>query len=100
MLDFFSIHRKCFLKEEGMRAGDKKIKTLFITYIWNPTNDSAFWFAVFFTAIVLIKFSMFHIGVLAEFQISINDVIISSLGFVNVFMIKFSKCFFKYKNDI
>ena len=74
-----------------MRVKENNIKTVFITYVWNPTNDSVFWFAIFFTLIALLKLGMLLLGVLAEFQISINDILISSIGFANVFLIKFSK---------
>jgi hypothetical protein len=54
-------------------------------------NDSLFYFGIFLTAIFLLHSLVYFSGTASELNIGINEVIVSFIGFVNIFSIKLLK---------
>ena len=54
-------------------------------------NDSLFYFGIFLTVIFLLHSLVYFSGTAGELNIGINEVVVSFIGFVNIFFIKFFK---------
>lgn len=52
-------------------------------------NDSLFYFAVFFTILVILQLLPFWGGMFEYFSFGINEVAVSFIGFLNVFFFQF-----------
>ena len=57
-------------------------------------NDSVFYFGIFLLAFFLLNSIPFMSGLFSEINIGINEVIVSSIGLVNVFFYKIYKNIF------
>jgi hypothetical protein len=71
-----------------------------ITQIKKISNDSLFYFAIFLGAFFLLKLIPYMYGVVSELDLGINEVVVSLLGFGNVFfMFLINKVFHKKTYD-
>ena len=63
-------------------------------------NDSFFYFAIFLGAFFLMKIIPYLYGVVANFDLGVNEVVVSFLGFANVFfMFLINKVFHNKRYD-
>ena len=85
MINEFAVRNTDYNK--GKNNSIDKLKTI--------GNDSLFYFALFLSAFFIMNSIPFTSGLLNDFNIGINEVLVSSLGFVNVFFFKFYKTFFQ-----
>lgn len=77
---------------------DKENKN--VTEIKNIGNDSLFYFGIFLLAFFLLQFIPFASGLFDKINIGINEVVVSLIGFANVFFLKFfNKIFSKGNNS-
>jgi len=60
-----------------------------LTYIYYPIRAGLFGFTLFFTTIFISKYAGYLVKNSREFSVDINDVILSLLGFVLLWLIKF-----------
>jgi len=66
--------------------------------IKNIGNDSLFYFAIFLMTFFLLQFIPFVSGIFENINIGINEVVVSLVGFANVFFLNiFNKIFKKEK---
>lgn len=66
------------------------------SYFFHPLNEGLFGFAVFFVILIAIKFiNNKLLGFTDTFSIEINDLLLSSLGFICFFLISFLNNFKK-----
>ncbi|MGE5400245.1 MAG: hypothetical protein ACM3S2_07565 [Ignavibacteriales bacterium] len=79
---------------------DRKKLVNFRSYILNPIKGGIFGFATFFTLLLGIKYFSYFIGSQPKFYVDITDVILSLLGFLLVFLIKFLENFQEKETDI
>jgi hypothetical protein len=63
----------------------QKIKALLL----EPISSGFFGFALFFTILLITKLLASYFGTMPNFNVDINDVILSSIGFVLMALIKF-----------
>lgn len=56
-------------------------------------NESLFYFALFLSTFFILNSIPFTNDLLNEFNLGINEVLVSSLGFANIFFFKFYKTF-------
>ncbi|MCB9206965.1 MAG: hypothetical protein H6610_09690 [Ignavibacteriales bacterium] len=59
------------------------------------SNDSLFYFAIFFSAVVFLQFLPFFTGLFENYSIGINEVVVSVIGFANVFFLQVYNKIFK-----
>ncbi len=70
-----------------------------IAEIKNIGSDSLFYFGIFLFAFFLLQFIPFVSGLFDQINIGINEVVVSLIGFANVFFLKFfNKIFCKNNN--
>lgn len=62
-------------------------------YVFNPIRSGLFGFAAFFSILLVTKLISYWIGTTSEFVVDIDDVLLSSIGFILVFLIKFLENF-------
>ena len=63
-------------------------------------NDSLFYFGIFLTAFFILKLIPFLYGVISNIDLGINEVVVSFLGFGNVFfMFLINKIFHRKRYD-
>jgi len=62
-------------------------------YVFNPIKSGLFGFAAFFSILLVTKLMSFWIGTYDEFIVDIDDVLLSVIGFILVFLIKFLENF-------
>lgn len=86
MINEFAVRNTEYNKENNSSSIDK---------LKNIANDSLFYFGLFLSAFFILNSIPFTDGWLIEFNIGINEVLVSSLGFVNVFFFKSYKNFFQ-----
>lgn len=58
-------------------------------------NDSLFFFGIFLAAIAIFHFIPYKAGIFANFSIGINEVVVSLIGFLNVFFYQLYNKLFK-----
>lgn len=75
--------------KDGQLSILESIKRLFLY----PLRSGIFGFSMFFTILLTTKFISSVIGTVNEFSVEIDDVWISSIGFVLVFLIRFLENF-------
>ncbi len=66
-----------------------KLIGLLKNFVIYPSYAGLFGFAAFFTVLVLSKIIGYYIGVTHFFDVQIDDVVLSLVGFVLVFLIRF-----------
>lgn len=59
------------------------------SYFFHPLNEGLFGFAIIFVILTAIKFVNNLLGFTQDFSIEINDILLSSLGFICFFLISF-----------
>ncbi len=64
-------------------------------FVFAPFSSGLFGFALFFTILLFTKLIAFWIGSMPKFDIDINDVILSGIGFVLMAVIKILENFQK-----
>lgn len=91
MLNEFAIRNTDFNKKETQRYTTlNKLKEI--------GSDSVFYFGIFLLAFFVLKSIPFLSGLLNENNLGINEVVVSSIGFVNVFFFQvFNKILVKVK---
>jgi hypothetical protein len=62
-------------------------------YVLNPIKSGLFGFAAFFTILLVTKLFSYWIGTYSELVVDIDDVLLSIIGFILVFLIKFLENF-------
>ncbi len=72
----------------GRRKRTNTNNSSFIADVKKIANDSLFFFGIFLVAIVLLQYIPVTSGLIENFNIGINEVVVSFLGFVNVFAIQ------------
>lgn len=75
----------------GFRINLKSL--LLLKYIFYPVQAGLFGFSLFFTTIFISKYLGYIVKNSPEFIIDINDVILSLLGFILLWLIKFLENF-------
>jgi membrane-anchored protein YejM (alkaline phosphatase superfamily) len=83
----YSVDQKTAKKEE------KNVGSVARNYFLIPTKSGIFGFATFFTILVITKLLSFAIGTAEQFTIDIYDVLLSGIGFILVFLIRFLENF-------
>ena len=80
---------------ESNSAVDKKAtgSRLIVNYIINPIKSGIFGFSAFFSILLITKLFSYWIGTYDEFAIDLDDVLLSVIGFILVFLIKFLENF-------
>jgi len=71
----------------------KNYKTFFKSFFLLPFINGLFGFTLFFTILFLTKSFSSWIGSIEVFTIDIEDVVLSSIGFILLFLIKFLENF-------
>ena len=82
------------LEQERFGNGRKKESktSSFVADVKKIANDSLFFFGIFLVALVALQYIPVASGLFTEMNIGINEVAVSFLGFVNIFVIQlFSK---------
>ncbi len=72
------INRIGFSQKSSNQSTTNQIKKI--------SNDSLFYFAIFLASFFLMKLIPYSVGVISELEIGINEVVVSLLGFGNVFL--------------
>lgn len=67
-------------------------------YIIHPLNEGFFGFGIFLTVLSGSKFMAFLFGIIKSFSIDEKDLILSSVGFICLFLIDILKNFDNQKN--
>ncbi|MBU0561475.1 MAG: hypothetical protein KJ799_05620 [Bacteroidetes bacterium] len=62
-------------------------------YVLYPLRSGLFGFSTFFAVLIFTKLLSYWIGTYEEFVVDLDDVFLSSIGFVLVFLIKFLENF-------
>lgn len=62
-----------------------------IKYIFSPFLAGLYGFAAFFTIVILTEFFAFHLGNNEHFSVDMDDIMLSSLGFICFFLISLIK---------
>lgn len=70
------------------KRNNTKLISLLKDFIIYPSYAGLFGFAAFFTVLVLSKIIGYYIGVTHFFDVQIDDVVLSLVGFVLVFLIR------------
>ena len=88
------MHNEFILENSEIKKENSKEKIM--TKILRLGNDSLFFFGIFFTAIAVLHFIPYITGIFQDFNIGINEVAVSIIGFANVFFFQvFIKLFKK-----
>ena len=75
-------------------VGKKAIGSkLLVNYVLNPIKSGIFGFSAFFSILLITKLFSYWIGTYNEFTIDLDDVLLSVIGFILVFLIKFLENF-------
>lgn len=77
---------------EAESASTKK-NSLLMNYVINPIKSGIFGFSAFFSILLVTKLFSYWIGTYDEFAIDLDDVLLSVIGFILVFLIKFLENF-------
>ena len=94
MKETYSVRRETVKKEqEGNNVG-----RVTRDYVFIPIKSGIFGFATFFTILVITKLLSYGIGTAEYFLIDAYDVLLSGIGFILVFLIRFLENF-KEKSD-
>lgn len=62
-------------------------------FVFNPVKSGLIGFTAFFSILLLTKFFSYLIGTYDEFAVDIDDVFLSIIGFILVFLIRFLENF-------
>ncbi len=79
--------KKEVLKKENV------LKNLLLKFLWLPFKSGLGGFATFFSVLLFTKFFAYLIGAQDTFEIDFGDILLSSIGFVLMFLIKFLENF-------
>jgi hypothetical protein len=88
------MHNDLTLKKFGFEKQDNTT-SMFLHNIKEMANDSLFYFGLFLSAIFILHVFPHITGLNTWLNIGINEVIVSSIGYVNVFFFKFFRFYFK-----
>ena len=83
----FILDNSKFTREESPEKTTSKILKL--------GNDSLFYFGIFLAAIAILHFVPYITGIFQNFNIGINEVAVSLVGFLNVFFYQLYNKLFK-----
>ncbi|MBT8379493.1 MAG: hypothetical protein KJN64_09695 [Ignavibacteria bacterium] len=61
---------------------------LFSTYLLVPFRSGLFGFAIFFTALLLVKTFLFLVSNQNYFIVNVSDVVLSLIGFVSFYLVR------------
>ncbi len=80
---------------ESNSSSEKKVTEpgIFLSYIVNPIKSGIFGFSAFFSILLVTKLFSYWIGTYDNFTVDLDDVILSVIGFILVFLIKFLENF-------
>ena len=86
---------KNFAVQESRSIVGKKLagSKLLVNYVLNPIKSGIFGFSAFFSILLITKLFSYWIGTYNEFTIDLDDVLLSVIGFILVFLIKFLENF-------
>lgn len=87
------MHNEFILENSGFNKETSNEKT--IAKILRLGNDSLFFFGIFLAAIAVLHFVPYTTGIYNEFNIGINEVAVSLIGFANVFFFQVYNKLFK-----
>lgn len=94
------MNNELVLERFGNDNGGNKNEDENITEIKRIGNDSLFYFGIFLFAFFLLQLIPYVSGLFANINIGVNEVIVSIIGFANVFFLKiFNKIFRKGQID-
>ena len=89
------MNNELIIEKFGLGNQENEGKTV-VNKLKKIGNDSLFYFAIFLSAFFLLQLIPFIGGVFKEFSIGINEVVVSIIGFANVFFLQvFNKVFRK-----
>ena len=74
------------------------IQEFFFDYIIHPLNEGFFGFGIFLAILTSLKFFSFLFGMSKSFTVDEKDLILSSVGFICLFLIDILKKFEGHKN--
>lgn len=78
------------INSEKLKENEKpKTQSTLLNYIFQPFRYGIFGFISFFMVLVAAKYMGYLIGTHNSFEIDFEDALLSMLGFVLVFLIKF-----------
>ncbi len=81
--------------KEKIKVRKKVPNQVFSKYVFSPLKGGIGGFAIFFSILIFTKLLAYFIGVQNIFNIDFSDVLLSTIGFVLVFLIKFLENFQK-----
>ncbi len=87
------MHNEFILQNSELNKENSKEKTT--SKILKLGNDSLFFFGIFLAAIAVLHFVPYITGIYNDFNIGINEVAVSLIGFANVFFYQVFNKFFK-----
>ena len=90
MINEFAVGNTDYKRKNENSSTINKLKAI--------SNDSVFYFGLFLAAFFILNTIPYASGLLNEFNIGINEVLVSSVGFVNVFFYKVYKMIFSKVN--
>ncbi len=73
----------------GLKHANNALKN----YVLNPIKLGIFGFMAFFSILLVTKIVSYWIGTYEDFSIDLNDALLSAVGFILVFLIKFLENF-------
>ncbi len=65
-----------------------RLKRVLVNFIFLPIRSGLWGFSAFFTILLISKYLGYSLGTLKTFNVDIQDIYLSMLGFVLVFLIK------------
>lgn len=80
---------------ESKSGSQKRLrgKIMIWDYVINPIKSGIFGFSAFFSILLVTKLFSYWIGTYDEFAVDLDDVLLSVIGFILVFLIKFLENF-------
>lgn len=81
------------VKKETVENKENNVKRGAKSYVFIPLKSGIFGFATFFTILVITKLISYAIGTAEYFLIDVYDVLLSGIGFILGFLIRFLENF-------
>jgi hypothetical protein len=83
---------------KNISRSQSNIFMIFNDYVFHPLNEGFFGFGIFLTAVSISKFVAFLFGAMRTFSVDEKDLILSSVGFICLFLIDILKNFNNQKD--
>ena len=75
-------------RSKSIAVPKRTVGTFLLNYVFQPIKSGIIGFSTFFTILILTKLLSYFIGTRDLFSVDIEDVLLSSIGFVLVFLIR------------